>query len=218
MADEMNDTSPDALPWERRASMDLENAFGLTVFAFLRPRKAWESTPESGDYGGPLLFAAVCGVIGSLFAATYSLIIFQWMLRRNPALRSATLPWLTGKLILPLSKINILVSPIINGVLVTLFVFVAAAIIHAGVLLSGARKTSTSRFGGSFRVAAYASAGLVGQVVPVLGSLIAFVWWSVLAVTGVARMHRTSIGRAVASVVLTFGILLVAMLAFTSRH
>jgi hypothetical protein len=218
MPDETTDISTDVLPWERRASMDLEEAFGRTVLAFLRPRKAWATTPESGEYGGPLLFAAACGFIGSLFAATYNLMLFQWMLRRNPALRSAKLPWLTGKTLLPLTKINILVSPIINGVLVTLFVFVAAAIIHAGVLLSGARKTSTSRFGGSFRVAAYASAGLMGQVVPLLGSLIAFVWWLVLAVTGVARMHRTSMGRAVAAVVLTFAILLVAMLAFTSRR
>jgi len=218
MTDETTDISTDALPWERRSSMDLEKAFGLTVYAFLHPRKAWETTPEGGDYGGPLLFAAACGFIGSLFAATYNLMLFQWMLRRNPNLRLAKIPWLTGRSLLPLTKLNILLSPIMNGVIVTLFTFVAAVIIHAGVILVGARKSSTSRFGGSFRVAAYASAGLMAQVIPFAGSLVAFVWYFVLAVTGVARMHRTSMGRAAAAVILSFAAILVVMFVFTSRH
>jgi len=212
------DTPTDALPWERRSSMDLEKAFAQTVVAFLNPKRAWETTPESGGYGGPLLFAGLCGAIGALFTATYDVILFQWMLHRNPGLRSGKIPWLTGKALLPLSKLNIVISPVVNGVLVALFTFVLATTIHAGVLLVGARKSSRSRFEGSFRVAAYAAAGLVGQVVPVLGSLIAFVWWLVLAVTGVARMHRTSIGKALAALVLSFAIVLVVMFAFTSRH
>ena len=216
----MSDVTPDraeVLPWERRSEMDLEKAFAKTVAAFLHPRNAWAATPESGGYAGPLLFAALCGALGALFTATYDLMLFQWMLRRNPTLRSANVPWLTGRSILPLSKLNILISPIVNGVVVTLMVFVVAAIIHAGVVLVGARKRSTSGFEGTFRVAAYGSAGLMGQAVPLLGSLLAFVWCLVLAVTGVARMHRISIGKTVAALILPFAILLAVMFAFTSR-
>ena len=216
MADETTQGTREALPWERRSEMDPEKAFAQTVAAFLHPRKAWETTPESGGYPGPLLFAAACGALGALFTATYDLMLFQWMLRRNPTLRTGHLPWFSGRALLPLSKLNIVISPIVNGILVTLFVFVAAAIIHAGVFLVGARKASTSGFEGSFRVAAYGSAGLVGQVVPLLGSLVAFVWCLALVIPGVARMHRTTIARAAAAVVLPFAILFVVMLAATS--
>ena len=216
----MSDVAPDraeVLPWERRSEMDLEKAFAKTVAAFLRPRKAWQATPESGGYGGPLLFAAGCGALAALFTATYDLMLFQWMLRRNPTLRSVNVPWLTGRSLLPLSKLNILISPIVNGVVVTLLIFVVAAIIHAGVLLVGAGKRSTSGFEGSFRVAAYGSVGLMGQAVPLIGTLVAFVWCLVLVFPGVARMHRTSIGKAIAAIVLPFAILLAVTFAFTSR-
>ena len=206
---------PDLIPWERRSQMDVEKAFALTVAAFFSPRKAWERTPEHGGYAGPLLFAALCGFLGALFSATYNLIFFQWMLRHRPELRSRQIPWLSGRALLPISKLNAVVSPVVNGVLVVLFVFVVAAIIHAGVLVV-ARKRS-SGFEGSFRVAAYGSAGLVGQIVPLIGSVVAFVWFLVLVFPGVARMHRTSIGRAVAAVILPFAVLFLVMLAATSR-
>ncbi|HET9792824.1 MAG TPA: Yip1 family protein [Thermoanaerobaculia bacterium] len=217
MPDETTERAGEVIPWERRSEMDLETAFAKTVAAFLHPRKAWDATPEGGGYSGPLIFAAVCGAVGSLFTAAYNLVLFQWMLRRNPTLRPPNLPWISGRALLPLSKINIVISPIVNGVVVTLFVFVVAAVIHAGVLLVGGRKRSTSGFERSFRVAAYGSAGLVGQVVPLVGSLIAFVWCLVLVFPGVARMHRMSLGRAVAALVLPFAILLLVMLAATSR-
>jgi len=197
--------------------MDLEKAFVQTVAAFLRPRKAWAATPESGGYAGPLLFAASCGGVGALFSATYNLLLFQWMLRRHPSLLSQRLPWMSGRALLPFSKLNIVVSPVLNAVLDVIFVFVIAVLLYAGGLLVGARKRSTAGFEGSLRVAAYGAAGLVGQVVPFIGSAVAFVWCLVLVFPGMARMYRLSMGRAVAAVLLPLAILLLVMLAATSR-
>src|ERR1041385_3083656 len=126
MSDETNERSSDVLPWERRSAMDLEKAFVQTVAAFLRPRKAWAATPESGGYAGPLLFAASCGGVGALFSETYNLLLFQWMLRRHPSLLSHRLPWMSGRALLPFSKLNIVVSPVLNAVLDVIFVFVIA--------------------------------------------------------------------------------------------
>ena len=217
MPDEIAEKSSDVLPWERRSTMDLEKAFLQTVAAFLHPRKAWGSTPESGGLAGPLLFAALCGLVGALFTATYDLILFQWMVRHRPAFRSGQIHWLTSRALLPLSKLNILISPVVNGVLVVFFVFVVAALIHVGVLLVGARKRSTSGFEGSFRAVAYAAAGLVGQIVPLLGSGVAFIWCLVLIFPGVARMHRISIGRAAAAVILALAIPVLLVLAVASQ-
>lgn len=216
MTDEVAAPS-DVLPWERRSEMDLEKAFAQTVVAFFHPVRAWDRTPERSGYLGPLLFAAACGAIGALFTATYNIIVFQWMLRRNPALRARHVPWLMGKALLPLTKLNIVVAPITNAITAAILVFVAAAIIHAGVFLVGARKRSTSGFEGSFRSAAYACAALVAQVVPVIGAVIAFFWYLLIVFPGVARMHRISIGRAVAAVVLPLAVLCGLMLAVTSH-
>jgi hypothetical protein len=219
MSDEPAGTANESpvLPWEHRSDIDPEKAFALTVVAFLRPRAAWERTPESGGIPGPLLFAALCAFVGSLFAATWNLVLFRWFLRHRPGFRSANLPALLGRWAVPLSNLNIILSPIFNTAFAVLFVFVAAAIIHVGVLLVGGRKRSTSGFEGSFRVAAYGAAGIVGDAVPLIGAFIAFVWCLVLAVSGIARMHRISIARAIAALVLPFAVLFGVMLALSSR-
>ncbi|HWC64713.1 MAG TPA: YIP1 family protein [Thermoanaerobaculia bacterium] len=219
MSDEMAGTTsePAKLPWERRSEMDVEKAFALTILAFLRPKRAWERTPESGGYPGPLLFAALSAFLGTLFAATWNLLMFRWYLHRHPGFRPRTMPAFLGNWVVHLSNLNIILSPIFNTAFAVLFVFVAAAIIHVGVFLVGGRKRSTSGFEGSFRVAAYGAAGLIGDAVPLLGALLAFVWCAVLAVTGVARMHRMSIARAIAAVVVPFAVIFGVMFAFGSK-
>jgi hypothetical protein len=195
--------------------MDPEKAFALTIAAFFHPRAAWEETPERGGIAGPLLFAALCAGIGSLFQATWNLAMFQWYMRHRPGLRPPRLPIL-GRWVIPISKVNLIVSPIVNTALMVFFIFVLAAIIHAGVLLF-ARRSSTSGFEGSFRVAAYSSACLLGEVIPVIGALIVFVWWLLLAFPGIARMHRISIGRAVAVVLVPFAVIFCVMLLATRQ-
>ena len=85
---------------------------------------------------------------------------------------------------------------------ILLGLFIGAAVLHLFVLLVGAARTSASGFEGTFRVVAYASTASIAQVIPFVGGLISLVWWIVLAVKGIQRMHRTTSGRAVAAVLL----------------
>jgi hypothetical protein len=58
-------------------------------------------------------------------------------------------------------------------------------------------------------------------MIPVVGGIIATVWWIVLAVQGVQRMHRTTQGKAIAAILIPVvvccgGLLLVAVIAGTA--
>lgn len=77
-------------------------------------------------------------------------------------------------------------------ILVPLLIFIAAAIMHLPVLLFGGK----GGFKGTFNVLAYCSAVRVFDIIPLIGSLIGFVWGFVVAVIGYKRIHKLSTPRA----------------------
>src|SRR6266542_3106443 len=83
-----------------------------------------------------------------------------------------------------------------------LFSLIAMAILHFCCMLVGALQNSRSGFEGSLRAVCYSEVSSLASVIPVVGGLIAIVWWIVLAVQGVERLHRTTSGKAVAAVLI----------------
>ena len=94
--------------------------------------------------------------------------------------------------------VNVIVAPIV----VVIGVFIMSVVLHVSGVLVGATKASDAGFEGSLRVVSYTMVAQLGQLVPVVGGLIALVWGIVLAVLGVSSLHRTTEGKASAAVLL----------------
>jgi hypothetical protein len=94
--------------------------------------------------------------------------------------------------------VRLVVAPFIIGI----GLFIGAAILHLCCMLVGALQNSRSGFEGSLRAVSYSEVSSLASIIPVVGGLIALVWWIVLAVQGVERLHRTTSGKAVAAVLI----------------
>lgn len=189
-----------ALPWESRSGRDPVSAFVETARLFAtNPDEAWRITAERGGIESPLLYGLIISFIGSIVSFVYRWLFVSPFARMmsGPAFRRFA--WMTGR---RPRGCGIVFFPIGAVIGILLGLFIGAAILHLFVLIVGAARTSASGFEGTFRVIAYASTASIAQVIPFVGGLIALVWWIVLAVKGIQRMHRTTSGRAVAAVLL----------------
>jgi hypothetical protein len=187
--------SPNPLPWEAREARGLFPAFFDTVGLFVsRPAEAWARVRESGDSTSPLLFgAAICWLSMALQSIFFRLIAMP------------LLPGFIGRRFGGLSRFGgagLAVRLIVAPFAIVIALFVAAAILHVCCMLVGALQSSRSGFEGSLRAVCYSEVATLAGVIPLVGGLIAIVWWIVLAIQGVARLHRTTSGKATAAILI----------------
>ena len=203
------------IPWERRRNLDPVQAFFETIRLFVtRPDDAWRLTPEQGGIESPLLFGLLVSFLGAVASFVYRWIFVSPWVRMVPreAFRRFG-PWWTMRQ--RPTGCAIVAFPFATAIAILCGLFIGAAILHLFVLIVGAARTSTSRFEGTFRVVSYASVSSLAQIIPIVGGLVAFVWWIVLAIKGIVRMHRTTTGRAAAAVLVPLALVcgLVALCA-----
>jgi len=199
------------LPWEEREKRGFFQSLSDTMGLFVsRPAEAWARTRESGDFLSPFLF-------GTLVAW------FSFVIHRLVG-RIFTLPMLPGSFGRRLgamegyTAVGFFLHVILSPIFIAIALFVAAAILHVCCLIVGALAASRSGFEGTFRVVAYSEIASLAGIIPVVGGVIAIIWWIVLAVMGVQRLHRTSQGKALAAVFIPIilccgGIFLLGILA-----
>ena len=198
-----------ALPWESRSGRDPVGAFVETARLFAtNPDEAWRITAERGGIEAPLVYALVISLLGSIVSFVYRWLFVSPFARMMSGPAFQRFGWLAGR---RPRGCGIVFFPIGAAIGILIGIFICAAILHLFVLLVGAARTSASGFEGTFRVVGYASTASIAQVIPFVGGLIAIVWWIVLAVKGVQRMHRTTSGRAVAAVLLPMAVLAVCV-------
>jgi hypothetical protein len=101
-----------------------------------------------------------------------------------------------------LGGFGLVLHVILLPVFIVIGLFIAAAILHFCCLIVGALTGSQSGFEGSFRAMAYSQVSSLAAIIPVAGPFVAVVWWIVLTVMGVQRLHRTTQGKAVAAVLI----------------
>ena len=203
-------TAP-TLPWERRHGVDPVQAFIETLKLFVtRPDEAWRLTPERGGFESPLLFGLIVSFIGAAIGFVYRWIFVSPWLRMFPP--AAFRRWGGGGWWSAMGRrptgCAIVAWPFATAIAILIGFFVIGAILHLFVLIVGAARNSASGFEGTFRVIAYSSVSSLAQVIPIVGGLVAFVWWIVLAVKGITRMHRTTPGRALAAVLVPIALVM----------
>ena len=203
---------PNPLPWETRETRGLLPSFFDTLTLLIsRPSEAWARMRERGDTTSPLLFGiAICWLSTALQSVLFRVIARPMMpdviTRRFPMLAG----WGGGGSLI----VKLIVSPFV----IAIGLFIGAALLHLCCMLVGALQNSQSGFEGSLRAVCYSEVSSLAGVIPVVGGVIAVVWWIVLAIQGVERLHRTTSGKAAAAVLIPVvvccgGILLIALAA-----
>ena len=202
---------PNPLPWEARETRGLLPSFFDTLGLLVtNPAEAWARMRQSGDTASPLLFGtAICWLSMALQGILFRLIA------------APVLPAFLGRRLGTLSRFGgtgLAVRLIVAPFVIVIALFVGAAILHFCCMLAGALQTSRSGFEGTLRVVCYSEVSSLASIIPGVGGLIAIVWWIVLAVQGVQRLHQTTSGKAVAAVLIPVvvccgGLLLIGLVA-----
>ena len=177
------------LPWENRAQLGFVNALVATVVMVItRPNEAFTVMKRDGGLGDALLFTIILGVVGMLSTFAFAFVL--------PAigLGAGGMENLLG------AGASAAVFLVFAPVAMVLGIFIGGAIIHVCLMLLGGANRS---FETTIRVLCYAGGSAnVFMLVPVCGSLIAYVVGLVLDCIGLARAHQTDTWRPVAAVLL----------------
>jgi hypothetical protein len=188
-----------ALPWEEREKRGfLQSLFDTMGLFVSRPAEAWARTRERGDFTSPLLF----GTVVSWFSLALQKIL-------SAAIAIPLLPGVFGRRLGSMGGLGgfgLVLHVILLPFFIVIGLFIAAAILHFCCLIVGALAGSQSGFEGSYRAMAYSQVSSLAAIVPVVGPFVAIVWWIVLAVMGVQRLHRTTQGKAVAAVLIPMAV------------
>jgi len=198
------------LPWEARDTRGFLPALFDTLGLFWsRPSEAWARARESGDIGSPLIFAVL--------VAWVSIII------QTVTMRVINIPALPGRwgrwgMMQSHGMAGLIGTIILAPIFVMIALFIASLILHVCCLMVGALTNSRAGLEGTLRVVAYSDSAHIASVVPLIGPLIALVWWIYLAVVGISRIHHTTQGKAIAAILIPLvvccgGLALLAMLA-----
>lgn len=192
------DATATPFPWEDRTRIGVGRGFLESVRDLLAaPTAAFARMRERGDYASPLLFALIVSILGVVISQF-------WMLVLGPSSFFLPIPGDMREEIFAgaaLGTAGVALQLVIGPILALLGLLIGTAIVHLFLLLFGGLKESPSGFEGSFRTLGYSSVSQLAGVVPFVGWLLALIWGVILQVIGLARLHRTTPGRALAAVV-----------------
>jgi hypothetical protein len=182
-------------PWEERENYGLWNAYFQTAWkSLLSPRAFFSKLPPDGGYSNPMLF----GIFSVALSTPLALLILMLFGKLGGA---ATLVGIV---------IGFVCAFIGAAIVFPVLLLVVAGLVHLVLMVQGVDK----EFQRTLRVTAYSSAPHLLEAIPVLGTLIATVYWIVLMIIGLREMHETSTAKsaiAVLGVSIVFGLVGLAL-------
>jgi hypothetical protein len=185
-------------PWESRDRLGFVGALVETTRQVLgQPRRFFREMPTTGGIGAPLLYAVAIGWIGVVAAGLYST-LFQSIVGSSLA-SFGDRPELAEMIGFAQSWAGLLIQIVFAPVGIVIGVFVAAGVLHVMLLVLGGAQRN---FEATFRVVSYSQAPSVAMLVPFCGSFIAWIWYLVLYVIGLAEAQGVGHGKAAAAVLL----------------
>ncbi|MGC8917621.1 MAG: YIP1 family protein, partial [Thermoanaerobaculum sp.] len=189
------------LPWEDPAYPRLEALYETAKLVLLYPRQAFSRMSTTVSLVKPILFAVIMGWVGILVGQ-----IYQWAFRSTLA---SLMPWMFQRQDFIFSTITSVIVVITAPVWVLLGLGLATLVLHLFLLLYGGARGGLEV---SLRTLAYTSATHLFHIIPVLGGLVGWLWWVVVASLGLAEAHQTSAGKAFAAVLTPLVLCCVCML------
>jgi hypothetical protein len=186
-------------PWERREEIGFLAALVETTQAVLTsPAAFFRAMPTTGGIGGPLLYAILIGYAGIVVSSLYEFVLTSvtgstmGSLGAGNEAMQRVLPYLQG-------AVGLGVKLVLGPVFLVAGLFITSGLVHAALLMLGGAKAG---FEATFRVACYAEAAAVLNILPICGGALAAVYTIVLMIIGISQTHGISRGRAAAAVLL----------------
>jgi hypothetical protein len=164
-----------------------------------RPNEAFERAREKGDYVSPLAYALICGFVAAVAGALWNVLFNQAMLATLPPEMKESMGKFYSFGMLPVVVIITLAAMVIG-------IFIWAGLVHLSLSIVGGLANSTAGFEGTFRACCYGYTAQLANVVPMVGGLVAVVWWYVLCAIGLIKLHKASTGQAVAAVLIPLAV------------
>ncbi|UCF79327.1 MAG: YIP1 family protein [Candidatus Eiseniibacteriota bacterium] len=198
--------------WERDESVGPVRRLSDTLLGSLfSPNGFFKQMRRTGGYLSPLVYGMILGSISTVVPIVWNVLLVSL---RDVVLESPAAP----QMFTPSPGLYALLA-VLSPILVTLVAFLWSGVLHVLLLLVGG---ASHGFQATFRVVCYSRSAGVWHIVPFVGPLVGSVWYVVLLVVGLIQAHETSLGRALAAVliplvvwaVLLFG-LVVAMSTFS---
>jgi hypothetical protein len=181
------------LPWEHRAQLGFVKAWFDTVSLLItKPSEAFAMMRPEGGLMDPLLFGLIGGCAGGIVS-----IIFQGLFQSIPGIAGRNDAF--NSLGIGVGVI-LLIYAVLMPLLVTVGMFIGAAILHLCLMLVGGANRS---FETTFRVVGFtAGAANLFSMIPICGGIIALVYHIVLECIGLSRAHPTTTGKALMAIFL----------------
>lgn len=176
--------------WEDRPGKGILRGFFSTLGQSLfRPTVFFRRMRVRGGLLAPLVYAIVVGSLSIVTSVVWEMVLFP---EGATFLPQAQVEGLVGFRSV-LYGLTIILSPII----VTVFVFITAAVLHVCLLVLGGARHG---FEASFRVVCYAQGAGAWNVVPLVGAVAEIFWRLTLLVVGLAQSHEIPSWKSVLAV------------------
>jgi hypothetical protein len=187
----------DRLPWEERDRLGLVEALIQTIrLVVTEPSNAFARLRADSDLTSPILFGLILSWAGVIVSQ-------MWQLMFGGITRGLFegVEGMEG-VFAPPGFLGFLGWVVLWPILFVVFIFIGAGILHLCVLLVGAAGESSMGFEGTLKVVCYSQVASLAGVIPIAGGFLAILWTIVLEVIGLALVHRTTQGRALAAVLI----------------
>jgi len=185
-----------ATPWERRLELGLWKGIKQTIKSVLfSPKHMFSAMPVKDGWREPLAFGLLVGSISSMCA-----FFWEFLMAHSGLLK----PF--GGVSISLSlPIIFLIFIFLSPLLVSISIFISSLIIHFLLLLV---RAGNNRFEATLRVMAYSQATRIWSLLPFIGSLIGWIWRSIVQIIGLKEAHETSYLRIIVAFSIPIGLLL----------
>jgi hypothetical protein len=161
----------------------------------LNPVGFFRGIARRGDFVGPLVFAVICALISALIGGLLGLVLTPLFANTGgtgEAFVSGLLGFVGG----------LILGPIIRAI----FSFAWSGILYLFVMLLV--KPSNAGYEATFRVVSYSSVVQLVSWIPVVGTIVAFVWGTILSILGIREAHSTTTKNAMLVVLIPTGLIL----------
>jgi predicted Zn finger-like uncharacterized protein len=191
-----------APPWENRVDFGvwsgIYRTFKLVLFS---PGRFFGERIHDRRIGEPFAFGLLFGSLGIMLG-----LFWQFLILSGRTINSV--PIHTHIVTLHLIFIGIV---LLSPAFVIVNLFFTSGIVHLCLLLF---RGALNGFSGTFRVVAYSQAAQVLSFVPFIGGLVGWVWYYIILILGLQKIHRASIVKVIIAILVVFVVKLVMLLPF----
>jgi len=176
--------------WESTEGVSTLRRLLKTLFGCLfNPTGFFRQMRRSDGYLSPLVYGMILGSLSTIVPIGWNFLLVSF---GDAVLDSSAAP----QMFTPSPELYGVMA-ILSPILVTIVAFIWSGIVHVLLLIFGG---ASHGFQTSFRVVCYSRSAGIWHIVPVFGPLIGSIWYLVLLVIGLAETQETSLGRALAAV------------------